>query len=81
MPYNHDYIEKVLDRLSAVRGLRRSDTEKPHKFLFLLTLARLYELNPQRSRIILLDSAHPEMPIWEGGSIRKNETFLIDLQF
>ena len=29
----------------------------------------------------LLNSAHPEMPIWEGGSIRKNETFLIDLQF
>lgn len=60
MPYNHDYIDKVLDRLSAVRGLRRSDKEKPHKFLFLLTLARMYKFNPQRSRLILLDNSLTE---------------------
>jgi serine/threonine protein kinase len=52
-----DDIDKAVKKLQAIQGLRYGSEEKPHKLLFLLTLARLYESDPKRSRIVALDES------------------------
>ena len=57
MTDKHDLIDEAIKRLHTIRGLRYGSKEKPHKLLFLMTLARLYESDPKRSRIVPLDES------------------------
>ena len=57
MTDEHDHIDEAIKRLHAIHGLRYGSKEKPHKLLFLMTLARIYESDPKRSRIVPLDES------------------------
>jgi len=57
MTDEHNHIDEALKKLRAVHGLRYGSAEKPHKLLFLMTLARLYESDPKRSRKVPLDES------------------------
>ena len=57
MTDEHDHIDEAVKKLHAIHGLRYGSKEKPHKLLFLLTLAQLYESDPKRSRIVPLDES------------------------
>jgi serine/threonine protein kinase len=57
MTDKHEHIDEVVTKLRAIRGLRYGSIEKPHKMLFLMTLARLYESDPNRPRIVPLDDS------------------------
>lgn len=46
----------ILERLKSVRVMTVGSEKSPHKFLFLLMLARLYKENPLRNRFISLDN-------------------------
>ena len=49
--------DQVYEKLHSIRCLRTGDSIRPHKLIFLLTLARLYKANPERSRLFPLDDA------------------------
>ena len=55
MAYRTHELEAVLDKLRSIRSLRRNSSDKPHKFLFLLALARLYEADPGRENLFPID--------------------------
>jgi serine/threonine protein kinase len=57
MTERHDHIDEVVRKLRAIRGLRYGSKEKPHKLLFLMTLARLYASDPKRPRIVPLNES------------------------
>jgi predicted restriction endonuclease len=48
-------VESFLDRLRSLHAMARSGVKKPHKYLFILTLLRLYRNNPQRTPQFPLD--------------------------
>ena len=51
--YNTD---RMLEMIRALRVMSVGKTKSPHKYLFLLTLARLYEKAPQRRNAFPLDN-------------------------
>lgn len=57
MTDKHDHIDEAVKKLRAIRGLRYGGKEKPHKLLFLMTIARLYESDPKRPRLVPLNEA------------------------
>jgi len=57
MTANRNNTEDALKQLRAIRGLRQNDAEKPHKLLFLMALARMYERDSERTRLVALDDS------------------------
>ena len=49
-------LAEVLDAIKRLRALSRDGTKSPHKYLFLLTLAKLYEINPLRDNVFPLSA-------------------------
>jgi len=57
MTANRNSTEDALKQLRAIRGLRQHGAEKPHKLLFLMALARMYERDSERPRLVALDES------------------------
>ncbi len=57
MAHRTQELEAVLDKLRLIRCFRRDGRDKPHKFLFLLALARLYEADPGRDNLFPIDDS------------------------
>lgn len=50
-----DKLKRALEKVGAIRPMGSKDQPRPHKFLFLLALARMYEDSPNRPNSFPLD--------------------------